>query len=328
MIKPIPIQWICKHSPEGGRGSFTQRQCLSIHPLLCSIGILRWHLVSILLICIFYPTLLNAALPDPNQVDSASLSQEAKLLEELHAVVQTLREERMEYYEKLRSLESHIQQKRNDLATLENEVAPLRTSEEQVDQDLQRMDQDIRQLALELESKKSQQEQIQKAMNNWVIQGCKAVDAGIPFRQKERRERLISIASKQSENASDSGADTLGRIWSFFQEEMRLARSGETFTEQIDIGKNRLTYAQLFRVGHQILGYLTEDGRETGLWLDRNGQKQWRHTLAEDDAKAALTAVEILDRRQQPKLTSLPVSIRIDRERKEQELDGENTTKE
>jgi hypothetical protein len=271
---------------------------------------------------------LPAALPDPNRIDSVSLSSEAKLMDELHTVVRMLREERMAYYEKHRQMESKIQQKRTDLTALENKVIQLRLSEEQVDQDLQRIEQDIRQLELELQSKNADQEQLQKAMDDWVVQGCKAVDEGVPFRQKERSERLVLIELDNAERASGAVADTLGRIWNFFQEEMRLARSGETITEKIEIGRNRLKYAQLFRVGHQILGYLTEDGRETGLWLEQNGPKQWQHTLAEEDAKAALTAVEILDRRRQPKLISLPISIRIDRQLEEQELDSENTVKE
>ena len=326
MIQSIPIRWICKPASISNNRSLAQWSHLDIHRL--RVVILRWHLVSILLIWISCSTLLVAAPLDPNQADYASLSPEAKLLDELHSIVQTLREERMAYYEKQRQLESHIQQKQNDLVALENKVAQLRTSEEQADQDLQRIEQDIQQLELELRSKKARQEQIQKTMDNWIVQGRKAVDEGVPFRQKERRERLISVAPEQSENASITAADTLGRIWNFFQEEMRLARSGETFTEQIDIAKNRLKYAQLFRVGHQILGYLTEDGRETGLWLEQNGRKQWQHALAEEDANTALTAVEILDRQQQPKLISLPVSIRIDRKLEEQELNAENTVKE
>lgn len=290
----------------------------NIHPPLSSGGFLRlclfFHLFTLSIgICS-----LPAALPDPNQGNSASLSSEATLLDELHAVVQTLREERMAFYEKQRQFESRIQQKRTDLAALENKATQLRTTEEQVDQDLQRIEQDIRKLTLELQSKTVQQERLQETMDNWIVQGRKAVAEGVPFRREERRERLIPVAPDKSERVAVTAADTLGRIWSFFQEEMRLARSGETFTEQIDIGKNRLKYAQLFRVGHQILGYLTEDGRETGLWLERNGPKQWQHTLAEEDAKAALAAVEILDRREQPKLISLPVSTNIKRKLKEE----------
>ncbi len=268
---------------------------------------------------------LRAALPDPNQAVSAAFSSQAKLLNELRTVVQTLREERSSFYEKQRRIENRIEQKRDDLASLESKVTEVRTEEEQVDRDLERIEQDVKQLDLELRNRQANQTQVQKNMEDWIRKSLQAVDEGIPFRRQERRERLTPTVQESGASESPGAADALGRIWSFFQEEMRLARSGETFTKQMDIGNRRVKYARIFRVGQQILGYLTEDGEQTGLYLERNGQKQWLHHLNDDDDRAVRDAVEILDRRQPPKMISLPVSIRINRKFDDQQLEGENS---
>lgn len=322
------IRWSVNPGSVGNRGSIKLCRRLGICWPISLGGNCGLCLFLVLLIFAPCQTLLIAAMPDPNQEDSPSLSPEAKLLQEFHAVVQTLREERTAFYEKQRQIENHIEQRRNDLASLESQVAQLRADEQQVDQDLIRVEQDVKQLEIELHTNKENQARLQKNMDEWIRKELQAVDEGIPFRRKERRERLVPTEQVTPEPESMNPADTLGRIWIFFQEEMRIARSGEIFTKQIDIGNNRVKYAQIFRVGHQLLGYLTEDGEQTGSWIDHNGRKQWQHNLKKNDARTVQTAVEILDRRQKPKLISLPISIHIECKHEGQKPEREKSAKE
>ena len=240
------------------------------------------------------------------------------MLRELRSVVQTLREERSAFYEKQQQFESNIQQKHDDLADFDSQLSELRIQEAQVDQDLARIEQDVSKLTSELQSHQSRQAQWQKSMDQWIHRGLLSVGAGIPFRQSQRRKLLAPQQQEAAEPESFNAAETLGQIWSFFQEEMRLAQSGETYTQPLDIGDQRVKYVQIFRLGHQVLGYLSEDGQETGLWLAQNGTKQWQHKLMHKDDRAVRDAVEILNRRQEPKFISLPISLQIERVRTEE----------
>ena len=263
-------------------------------------------------------SILFAAPPDPNRQQPLSPAPETKMLRELRSVVQTLREERSAFYEKQQQFKSNIQQKRDDLADLDSQLAELRIQEAQVDQDLARIEQDVSKLTSELQSHQSRQAQWQKSMDQWIRRGLLSVNAGIPFRQSQRCKLLAPQQQETAEPEYFNAAETLGRIWSFFQEEMRLAQSGETYTQPLNIGDQRVKYVQLFRLGHLVLGYLTEDGQETGLWLTQKGGKQWQHNLTHKDDRAVRDAVEILNRRQEPKFISLPVSLQIDRLREEE----------
>jgi len=278
---------------------------------------LRFYLFIFLLLSCLSSSILFAAPPDPNRQQPLSTTPEIKMLQELRSVVQTLREERSVFYEKQQQFESHIQQKHDDLADLDSQLSELRAQQEHLDQDLAQIEQDVSKLTSELQSHQTQQAQWQKSMEQWIRRGLISVDAGIPFRQSQRR-KLLAPQQEAAAPESFNAAETLGQIWRFFQEEMRLAQSGETYTQSLDIGDQRIKYAQIFRLGHLVLGYLTEDAQETGLWLTQNGTKQWQHTLTHKDDRAVRDAVEILNRRQEPKFISLPLSLQIERVRTEE----------
>jgi len=327
MKKPITIRWLGNPIPCCHRGLITLKRRFHIHPLLGSRGFLRWYMVLALLIFTPGSTMFAAVMPDPNQLESAASAKEVDLLDELRSLVQALRETRTAFYERQHKTESRIEQKRADLASLESRVAELRSAEEEIDRDLAQIVQEVEQLGLELQTNDTHQAQLADNMDAWIRKGLRFVDEGIPYRQTERRLRLSSIGVEGSVRELATAADTMGRIWSFFQEEMRIARSGETFTEQMDVGENRMKYAQMFRVGHQVLGYLTEDGQQTGMWIFQDGRKQWKHRLPEKNARSVQTAVEILNRRQEPELVPLPVSVLINHTAIKIELEPERSSK-
>jgi hypothetical protein len=143
---------------------------------------------------------------------------------------------------------------------------------------------DVRRAALVPEVEKSMEEG-----REWIAKG-------IPYRVDDRSQRL---GSPQDGSLSEK----LARYWSFLQEEARIARSGEALSAEIPLAGGRAKPARIFRVGHLVMGYVTEDGQEAGLW---NGT-QWVPAANADEEKAIRQAVEILDRRRTPELLSLPV---------------------
>ena len=327
MKKPITIRWLGNPAPCGNMGLITVGHRFGIRSSFGSGGF--WGLYMVLTLLVLTPgsTIFAAVMPDPNQLESAASAKEVDLLDELRSLVQTLRQARTAFYERQRKTESRIERKRADLASLESRVAELRSAEEEIDRDLAQIEQEMEQLGFELQTNETHQAQLAENMDAWIRKGLRFVDEGIPYRREERRFRLSSVEEEGSERESVTAADTLGWIWSFFQEEMRIARTGETFTKQMDVGDNRIKYAQMFRVGHQVLGYLTEDGQQTGMWIFQDGRKQWKHHLQEKNSRSIQTAVEILDRRQEPELVPLPISALINHTAIKIELEPERSSK-
>ena len=106
-----------------------------------------------------------------------------------------------------------------------------------------------------------------------------------------------------AQEAARKLSDQLGRFWSFLQEELRVARSGETYSAEVPIGGGKAKPARIFRVGHLALGYVTEDGEQSGLW----DGAQWVAARSPEEEHALRDAVETLDRRRAPTLLPIPL---------------------
>jgi hypothetical protein len=102
----------------------------------------------------------------------------------------------------------------------------------------------------------------------------------------------------------------LGHVWNYAQEEFRLSRSPETYTDRAPAKDGSTPYARYFRVGQLILGYVTEDGRQTAIWSSLLDNKGWQVITDQKQSSQIRSAVEILDRRQAPKLVILPITLR------------------
>ena len=106
-----------------------------------------------------------------------------------------------------------------------------------------------------------------------------------------------------------SVVDQLGRLWSYVQDELRLARSSETYTGRLQMDNGTSPHVRYFRVGQLILGYVTEDGERTGMWSALSEGKGWLHISDPKQARQVRDAVDILDRRKGPRLVTLPIAI-------------------
>ena len=81
--------------------------------------------------------------------------------------------------------------------------------------------------------------------------------------------------------------------------EVLVKRNDELSVEAI----RRLKPARIFRVGHLLQGYVTEDGLESGY----EAAGAWKAAGSPARDQAARDAIEILDRRRAPALLKLPV---------------------
>lgn len=224
---------------------------------------------------------------------------EAKLQDELRDVVRSLRETRTAYYGRQRARSEAIEAARAPLKRLETELSDLRDREREADRDLAEVRAELDKLK-EKEASDAQRSAIASELEKLVTEAKDFVVRGIPYRVEDRTLRLGS-------SGGESLSGQFDRYWSFLQEELRIARSGEAFSAEVPLDAARTKPARLIRVGHLVLGYVSEDGQDAGLW---NGSR-WAPPAGPEDEKAIREAVEILDRRRAPELLSLPVLRRV-----------------
>ncbi len=241
---------------------------------------------------------LSLMLPIPARGErppSGVTQDEAKLAEELDGLVHKLREERVAYSQRHRARVERLESARAPVRRLELELADLRTREAEADRNLAEARSEIEKLRRE-GAGDGLRSQLVPDVEQSIREGREFIEKGIPYRLEDRSQRL---------GTADNGTlqDKVARYWSFLQEEARIARSGEVLSMDVPLEGGRAKPARVFRVGHLVMGYVTEDGLEAGLW---NG-KTWAPAASPDQEKAVRQAVEILDRRRTPELLSLPV---------------------
>ncbi len=226
------------------------------------------------------------------------------LSEELRGLIHSLHELRSGYYQRQATRRDKIGQMREVSIGLKSQVEELRGREEEVDGKLAQKKKEIEKLRLEIETAESVESAIGKRLEQFVGEQVKEIESSVPCRREQRLARLKGVEEGVYSEYERTVAAMLGRIWNFSQEELRMARSGETFTDLIDLGEGRGQYARVFRVGHQLAGYLTETGEQAGIW--RNGGWEKVEGRGEQAVKAAIS---ILDRRAVPEYVDLPIRM-------------------
>ncbi len=228
---------------------------------------------------------------------------------ELRDLVRTLRQERQAHYRTLRERTRKIDETRAACEKLKTELADLRARENELDETSTEVLGDVERLRHNVNRDNAAQLKLTADLDQTVKHVTRMVEEGIPYRVDERRGWSTSDANSEAGDDTSRPGDRLARLWSLFQEEMRIARSGETCTARLALNAERVQHVRLFRVGHQILGYVTEDGTAAGIWFPRASGADWRHDLTGPPADSVRTAVGILDRRQRPRYVSLPARI-------------------
>ena len=270
----------------------------------------RWWAfrLGLLVLVIFAGQSLAASEPaDPNQPQTTSKQKEISgRLEEL---IRQLRQERSAYYAQKAKSESQIEKARENRKVLQGELDDLCRQEAESDQQLQKYEAEVNDLKGQLSSKTSLENAVREQIQPFLVSQQDAIEKGIPYRQQERIERLEAVGGDPNAPSRSSAADQLGLVWNYVQEELRFARSSETYTARAKTDDKASPYARFFRVGQKILGYITEDGRQAAIWSSLTHQGEWLSITDAKQASQIRSAVEILDRRQGPKLVTLPVAL-------------------
>lgn len=254
------------------------------------------------------PGAVTAGPADPNSIQLES-PQLQKLSETLESLIRQLRELRSNYYVQKAQDDAQIQKARQNSEILQSDLDDLRQQEADLDQQVQKYKSEVEGLKNQLVLRSTLRAAVRRQIKPFRSSQRSAIESGAPYKQQDRIARLEAACEDSNDVNATSVADQLDRVWSYAQEELRLARSSETYTARIPSEDGASPYARYFRVGQLILGYVTEDGQQTGMWLALPDEKGWSAIFEPKQANQVRDAVEILDRRQGPKLVTLPVAI-------------------
>jgi hypothetical protein len=109
------------------------------------------------------------------------------------------------------------------------------------------------------------------------------IDADIPFKLQERRERVQRIKSYLT-NANISAAERFRQVLEAYSTESSYGNSIDVFTEELELPGGKLA-VNVLQVGRSGLYYLTTDGQQAGYW-DMN-DKQWKQLDSSHNAGIA-----------------------------------------
>lgn len=98
------------------------------------------------------------------------------------------------------------------------------------------------------------------------------IDADIPFKLDERRERVNRIKSYLT-NANISAAERFRQVLEAYSTESAYGNSIDVFAEELDLSGGKLA-VNILQVGRSGLYYLTTDGQQAGYW--DVSDKQWK----------------------------------------------------
>lgn len=268
----------------------------------------RWFQLSMLVVGILVVCLLShqaiAASPSTETTESRT-----DLLDTLQDLVSRLRMQRQNYYQQKAQDDTEIQQTRDNAQLLQTQLDELRKQEADLDEQIRKYQSELQTLNAQSAQKADMGQAIARETATFVAQQKAPIEKGIPYKQDERLARLRVASVDPNATVPLSAAEQIGHLWSYAQEELRLAGSSETYSDRASIEGNVRPYARYIRVGQLILGYVTEDGRTAALWLPALKGGHWQAMSDAGQAAPVRDAVEILDRRQAPEFVRLPITM-------------------
>ena len=228
-------------------------------------------------------------------------TEERALSDELASVLTRLREERAASYRRQNARGAEIKAAREPLRRLESELAELKAREEETDKELAGVAAQSAALREAQAAFAASEAGLAAALDHAVAAAKALIAQGFDYRREERLARLGAQLPPEADLA-----ERVTRYWAFLQEELRIARSGEAYTSQVPLDGGRIKPARLFRVGHLVQGFVTEDGLESGLETPAG----WERAVDPETDRVVRAAIDILDRRRAPALLRVPIRPR------------------
>ncbi len=258
--------------------------------------------VGVAVVCLLTHQTLAASQP------TETVENKTDLLDTLQDLVSRLRTQRQDYYRQKAEEDAEIRRTRENAQLLQTQLDDVSRQEAGLDEQIRKYKSELQTLNEQSALETDVRHAVARETAAFIVRQKSEIERGIPYKQNERVARLGADPTDANEAASPSAAEQLGRLWSYAQEELRLAGSSETYSDRASLENDVTPYARYFRVGQSMLGYVTENGAQTVLWLPTLDAGQWQSILDPGQAAQVRSAVEILDRRQAPGFVSLPIA--------------------
>ena len=118
------------------------------------------------------------------------------------------------------------------------------------------------------------------------------IEQGIPFRVTDRLKGLEKLENRIQSGELTPGT-SLTRLWSFVEDELRMARDTGLFKQQVDLG-DRVVLSDVMRVGMMMLFFHTPDGAVGRAIRTQEGWKMLEWDAADSREKLEIDRVMAL----------------------------------
>ena len=247
------------------------------------------------------------------QIDNNSRLRE--LMNELQNTVTTLRKERQAYYSRKQVKNEDVQELRMQIQSLKETHEGLVSEAEDIEKEMETLGGEEERIKTSISGYKDKEDELSNSIISYVGLLREQVNDGIPFRLEDRTAKLDAISNGIDTTKPMDIAEACNQLWSLCKEELRLAVTSEIYRDNIRLADGREPHAEFVRVGKVILAFMTDDGKDWGVWLkqDDNGSEGattgWVKHPSSVPSHTIEKSIKILMRQHPPEIINFPISF-------------------
>ena len=229
----------------------------------------------------------------------------AATLPDIFAVADRINQQARESQAKVDAMADETRKLYDDYKQVLKEIEGLRVYNRQLERQIAGQERQMNEISTNMDNVTDVQRQVTPLMHRMVAALEQFVDNDMPFRVKERHERVDRLRAIL-DRPDVAVSEQFSQVLNAFQIENDYGRTIDAYTGQIEIdGETRV--ADILLVGRVALVYQTSDGEETGYWNERD--KRWAPL---DDSYQASVRNGIRMARRQASLNLLPMPVMLE----------------
>ncbi|MFH1423329.1 MAG: DUF3450 family protein [Planctomycetota bacterium] len=247
-------------------------------------------LCAIITIALSFFSLTNEPFADEESSDAL-----VRKLQQTLTELRMKRQERYTFEEKARQKKALLREEINLLTT---EKERLLSQYEQLTKEKNKLQNEYNDLKKETAKIDTTLNDVTKCLEETYNKILTKIDTGIPYRLKQRKELLSNF----KENISKDVAANVSFLWQILMQECELGFSSEIYPGQINLPDNRKKDGWYLRVGKIIFTYITDDKKECGIAVKKNGKFELITNVDAKQRNAIEKALQIMRKTHSPAL--------------------------
>ncbi len=136
------------------------------------------------------------------------------------------------------------------------------------------------------------------------------IEKGFPY-NKELRTADFLILEKDLEGGRVEILEGLNRLWDLIEHEVSLGSESEIYLGDLPQEGTGVRGAKYLRLGMVSLAYISEDGKEVGLLIKKDGNYAWVKDLDKDLKDSIKDSQRILEGRIAFRLVDFPIDLNL-----------------